>query len=118
MINRLFRRFTCSLALCSLAIAAHAGIDIAGPVERVQIAGDGNLWFSMDTTAASKYCKAGWNGMTMFIPKDHPQYPYYFAMLVAAASKGKTVYVGNISIYDGTVSCDITKTGYGLVFYQ
>jgi len=47
-----------------------------------------------------------------------PNCPYYFAMLVAAASKRKTIYVGNISVFDGATPCDITKTGYGIVFYQ
>lgn len=107
-----------SLALLFPALTAQAGVDISGPVQRVQIASDGKLWFAMDTTVVSTYCKPGWNALTMFVPKDHPEYPYYFAMLLAAASKGKSVYVANISIYDGSGPCDITKTGYGLVFIQ
>ena len=72
----------------------------------------------MDTTSASTYCKPGWYSLTMYVPKENPQFPYYFAMLVAAASKGKSVFVANISVFDGTGPCDITKTGYGLVFLQ
>lgn len=52
----------------------------------------------------------------MYVPKGHPEYPYYFAMLMAAASKGRNVRIANISMFNGTVACDITKTGYGLVF--
>jgi hypothetical protein len=54
----------------------------------------------------------------MYVPKDSPLFPYYFAMLVTAVSKGKTIYAANISVFDGTQPCDITKTGYGLVLLQ
>lgn len=69
----------------------------------------------MDTTTAETFCKPGWHKLTMYVPKDHPRYPYYFATIMTAATKGKQVYTGNISKYDGTEPCDITKTGYGLV---
>jgi hypothetical protein len=105
---------------CALLAAtpAQAGVDIAGPVQRVQIAPDGKLWFGMDTTPASTYCQVGWHSLTMYVPKEHPEYPYYFAMLMTAASKGKAVYVANINVFNGSTPCDITKTGYGLVFMQ
>ena len=118
MHTKRFAKLTLSLALSLAAIGSQAGVDIVGPVQRVQIAPDGKLWFAMDTTPASTYCRPGWHSLTMYVPKDHPEYPYYFAMLVAAASKGKNVYVANISMYDGSGPCDITKTGYGLVFMQ
>jgi hypothetical protein len=111
-------RLVFCIAVLFLVLPAHAGVDISGPVQRVQIAADGKLWFAMDTTIASTYCKPGWHSLTMYVPKEHPEYPYYFAMLVAAASKGKNVFVANISVFDGSVPCDITKTGYGLVFMQ
>jgi hypothetical protein len=107
-----------ALSLFLYASTCSAGIDIIGTVERVQIAPDGKIWFSMDTTSSSTYCKSDWNGLNMYIPKDSPEYPYYFAMLLTAASKGKRVLVANISRYDGSTPCDITQTGYGLVFYQ
>ena len=113
-----FVKLAMSFVLLFSALEAIAGVDISGPVQAVQVAPDGTLWFAMDTTPASTYCISGWMGLTMYVPNDHPQYPYYFAMLVAAASKNKNVYVGNISIYNGSSSCDITKTGYGLVFLQ
>jgi len=117
---RLFtlRRLALFVAMGISSISANAGVDIAGPVQRVQIAPDGTLWFAMDTTPASTYCKPGWYSLTMYVPPSNAQYPYYFAMLVTAASKGKSVYVANISIFNGSTSCDITQTGYGLVFLQ
>ena len=51
--------------------------------------------------------------MTLFVPRDSAQFPYYFAMVMAAQLKGKNLYVPNIT-GSATVSCDITKTGYGL----
>lgn len=107
-----------SFAFLFSAAIVHAGVDIAGPVQRVQVAADGKLWFSMDTTSAATYCKPGWNSLTMYVPADHPQYPYYFAILLAAASKGKSVFVANISVFNGSIPCDITQTGFGLVFLQ
>jgi hypothetical protein len=114
-----FFRHLCLIPLLFLcASVSYAGVDIHGPVQRVQIAADGKLWFSMDTTPVATYCRPGWNSMTMYIPKESAEYPYYFAMLMTAVAKGKNVTVANISIYDGSVSCDITKTGYGLVLFQ
>lgn len=107
------------LVICAfVSLPAYAGADIAGPVQRVQVDAGGNIWFAMDTTTASAYCKPGWFNLTMYIPKSSPEYPYYFAMLLTAASKGKSIYIANISVFDGTVSCDITKTGYGIVLLQ
>lgn len=109
-------------ALLWVAIAfageAAAGVDIAGPVQRLWVAQDGTLWFAMDTTPAVTYCKPGWNSMTMYVTKLDPNYPYYFAILATAATKGKNVYIGNISVFDGTTPCDIAKTGYGIVLLQ
>lgn len=93
----------------------NAGVDISGPVQRVHLAADGNIWFVMETTSAATYCVKGWFDFNMYVPKDHPQFPYYYAMLTTAVSKGKSVYVANISLYNGTGPCDITKTGFGLV---
>ena len=110
------------LAAFALALGllpcAHAGDDLRGQVAAVHIASDGKLWFALTpaagTSAPSTYCKPGWGGFNLYVPRDHSEYPYYYAMLMTAVSKGKPVYVANISIYDGTGACDITKTGYGL----
>ena len=100
-----------------VAQQAAAGDDLAGPVQQLWIAPDGKLWFVMNTTHAATYCQPGWAGFNMYIPPENPQYPYYYGLLATAVSKGKNVYVANISIYNGTGPCDITKTGYGLWLY-
>jgi hypothetical protein len=99
-------------------VSAYSEVDLSGTVQLVQIAPNGNLWFEINTTSASTYCLPGWAGLNMYVPADDPQYPYYFAMLMTAAKTGKNVYVANISVYNGSTPCDITKTGYGLVFVQ
>ena len=113
-------RWLAALALAlGMLPAAQAGDDLRGQVAAVQIASDGKLWFSMTasagTSAPSTYCKPGWAGLNLYVPRDHSEYPYYYAMLMTAVSKGKTVLVANASIHDGTGPCDITKTGYGLL---
>ncbi|MBY0444263.1 MAG: hypothetical protein K2Q15_03530 [Burkholderiales bacterium] len=108
----------CFAILLILSSLSFAGVDIAGPVQRVQLAPDGKLWFTMETTSAATYCKPGWFSLTMYIPRDHPDFAYYFAMLLSATAKGKSVYIANISAFDGSGPCDITKTGYGLVVLQ
>lgn len=109
-----FLKLALALVLVTSSINANAGVDIYGQVQRVQIAGDGTLWFAMDATAAATFCKPGWNTMTMYVPATHPQYRYYYAMLLSAVSMGKRVLVANISVFNGSTSCDITQTGYGL----
>jgi hypothetical protein len=116
--KKLLGTLSSCLFLCLGAGTAHAGADIAGPVQRVQLAPDGNLWFTMETTPVSTYCKPGWFGLTMYVPKSHPDYAYYFSILTVAVAKGKSVYVANISVFDGSTGCDITKTGYGIVLLQ
>ena len=98
--------------------AAHAGADITGIVQNLQIAADGKIWFSMSSTLAPNYCKVGWNGLNMYIPSDSPQYTFYYGLLLASLTKEKTIYLGNISVFDGSAACDITKTGYGIVLFK
>lgn len=124
MMNPRTSRWLAALALAlGVLPAAHAGEDLVGQVAAVQIASDGKLWFSMiaapGTTAPSTYCKPGWAGLNLYVPKDDPEYPYYYAMLMTAVSKGKRVYVANANATpnDGTGPCDITKTGYGLMIW-
>lgn len=118
MCSKAFRNVVLFVALLLSAVSAKAGVDLSGPVQLIQVAPDGKLWFQMNTTPAATYCQTGWNGFTMYIPKDDPNYQYYFALLVAAVTKSKSVYVANISMYNGTTPCDITKTGYGLILVQ
>lgn len=108
-------QYLCIVSVLIQGNAAFAGTDISGPVQRLHVADDGALWFAMDTTSAQTFCKPGWFSLTMYVPANHPQYQYYYGMLLTAVAKGRSVVVANISHYNGTVSCDITKTGYGLV---
>lgn len=94
---------------------ATAGVDLWVHVVRIQIAGDGKIWFAVDGSDVTNYCKSDWNGLTMYIPPDNPQYSYLYTVLLSSLLKGKGIIVANISIYNGTSACDITKTGYGLV---
>jgi hypothetical protein len=115
---KLLKKALQALTFVSLLVgstAVFAGTDIAGPVQRMHLAEDGTLWFAMDTTIAQTFCKPGWMSLTMYVPPNHPQYAYYYGMLMTAVAKGKSVYIGNISVFNGTTACDITKTGYGLV---
>lgn len=99
---------------------AHASSygDALGQVARVQVAADGKLWFAMEFAPATTYCKQGWFNMNLYVPADHPQYPYYYALLVTAVSKGKNVMAANLDWFDGSGPCDVTKTGFGLVLTQ
>lgn len=120
MISNGLRIFRSALACLAFMVCSQsfAGFDVSGPVQRFHVHPNGTLWFVMETTVASTYCKPGWGNFSMYVPADHPQYGYYFAMLLAATVKGKNVYVANVSAFDGTQPCDITKTGYGLVLLQ
>lgn len=99
--------FTCEVA--------QAGADLWGTVQKVQIGADGKLWFSIDTANVSAYCKALWFNFNMYIPPESPQYAFYYGLLMTALVKQKTIIVANISVFDGTVACDVTKTSYGIV---
>ena len=122
MLDTLYRPalFVLALIMSLFNSGAWAGSqgDAWGQIQRVQIAADGKLWFAMGTAPATTYCKQGWADFNLFVPKDHPEYPYYYAMLLTAVSKGKSVLVANLDMYDGTGPCDITRTGYGLVLLQ
>lgn len=101
--------------LCSVvAQPAAAGVDLNGTITQLQLAPDGKLWFSL-STGGTTYCAAGWGGLNMYVPRNHPDYPYYYGILMLALSSGKHLYIGNISVYNGTTACDITTTGYGLI---
>lgn len=101
--------------LSAVSCMSHAGVDIASTVERLKINGDGKLWIKMTSPAFDKYCKKGWYEFNMYIPESDKSYPFYYALLTTALSSGKSVYIANISKYDGSTYCDLTKTGYGIV---
>jgi len=103
------------LMICLLFVPfAHAGVDIASNVERVQIK-NGALWIKMTDARFDTYCKPGWYGFNLFIPESDKLFPYYYGIVTAALTQGKTLFIANISIYDGSGGCDLTKTGYGVV---
>jgi len=92
-----------------------AGADLLSTIERVQIKGDGKLWLKMTNSAFDTYCKPGWHGFNLYIPESDPSYPYYYGLIASALAKNQSIRVSNISYFDGTTTCDITKTGYGIV---
>ncbi len=104
-----------STLLLVIANSSFAGVDLTGTVTGVQQAPDGTLYFAISSTAANTYCMNHWAGLNMLIPAGDPNYAYYYGLLVLAMSKAKTVYLGNMSVYNGTTPCDVTKTGYGVM---
>ncbi len=100
------------LLMCS---EAHAGVDLSGKVERLWLDGRGKLWLKINQPAFDTYCKPGWYGFNLYIETNHPDYPYFYGLLSSAFSQAQTVRISNVSHFDGTVACDITETGYGVV---
>lgn len=94
---------------------SHAGVDLGGKVMRVQLNSTGNLWFKMDNPQFDTYCKPGWHGFSMYIPKSDPDFPYYYSIIMTSVANGKSLYIANISKFNGTTPCDLTLTGYGVV---
>jgi hypothetical protein len=72
----------------------------------------------VDSPEAPTYCKADWFGLNLYVPPDNPQYSYYYGLLMSAVTKQKMIVVANISVFNGTTACDITKTNYGLVILK
>ena len=107
-----------SAALLLWGTQANAGIDISGTVPMVWLHQNGDLWFTVNSPSTSTYCLPGWAGFSMYIPRSEPSFAYYYGLLVTAVAKAKPVYVANISTYNGTTPCDISKTGYGVVLMQ
>jgi len=94
---------------------ARAGVDVSGLVPLIWVSGNGDLWFTVNSPTVPTYCLPGWYGVTMTVPRSDPNYAYYYGLIATAVAKGKSVYIANISIYNGTTPCDITRTGYGVV---
>ncbi|WP_323141135.1 hypothetical protein [Massilia phyllosphaerae] len=105
-------------AIFLFANTAYAGADIWGTVQRMQLGADGKIWFVLDSTDTATYCKSEWFEFNMYVPPDNPQYAYYYGILMTSLLKGKGVVVANISVFNATAACDITKTGYGIAILK
>lgn len=104
------------LVLNGVALSANAGTDIMGIVTAVHIDADGNLRFKVNNANSNPYCStAAWGGLNYFVPKDAPQFAYIYSLTVVSMTKSRNIYMGNISIFNGSTPCDPTKTGYGVM---
>lgn len=104
-----------------------AGVDIHGNISKVWLA-RGNLYFGMKNTSFSNaqnyssvsvetFCKKVWAGLNFYVPVKSVDFPYYYGLITSANAKGNRVLIANVSIYDGSAMCDITRTNYGIVVY-
>lgn len=73
-----------------------AGTDLTGLVQQIQVAPNGNLYFSISDPRISTYCYPGWAGFTLYVPKDDPQFAYYYGLLMVALTKNKNILIANI----------------------
>ncbi len=108
-------RFFVGAVLVFTSLFSQAGIDFSGKVQRVKINEGGRLYFKIDSSGIDDYCKAGWFGFNLYIEKSDKDFPYYYGLLLSAMANNQTVRISNINVFDGTVSCDVIKTGYGIV---
>jgi hypothetical protein len=95
-----------------------AGVDVVAKIQHLHIKGDGKLWLKLDSAIIDQHCKKGWHDFNVYIKTDDKNYPFYFALLASAHSKGQRIRLSNISMFDGTTACDIAATGYGVVVYE
>lgn len=105
------------LTVVLLSTSTLAGVDVAGYITSVHLK-DGVLNFSFSNRAADTYCKVGWAGLSFYIPTDHKDYPYYYGLITSANIHNQQVRLPNVSVFDGSKACDITKTGYGIIVYK
>jgi len=108
------RCLTIMCLLLSFNPLAHAGVDVTGKILRVWLQDD-KLWIKLDNTLVDTYCKPGWFGFNLYISTSDKNYSYYYGLIASALSKGESVRISNISVYDGTTACDILYTNYGIV---
>ena len=92
---------------------ALAGYDHAGIVSKMWIQNEG-MYLEMPGLPA-QYCAAVWNGANVFVPKSNENYELYYGLALAAITKGSRLYLGNVSVFNGSTVCDTTKTGYNIV---
>lgn len=92
-----------------------AGVDLVSTIQRIKFNGDGKLWLKMANSQFDQYCSPGWNGFNLYIPQSDSSFPYYYGLVLSAMSKEQELHIANISKFDGSSACDLTKTGYGIV---
>ena len=112
-------------AIIGCSAGAHAGVDLNGVVTQLQVAPNGSLWFGLgsvgfgnvgsSTPTLASFCAPSWMGLSLTVPPGDPNFAYYYGLLGMSLSKAYPIYLGNISTFNGSTSCDITKTGYGIV---
>ena len=103
------------VVLMVLSFDIFAGADLKGKIARTWLDQSGNLWMKMDSAAFDNYCKPGWYNFNLYIPSTDKSFPYYYGMITSAQAKQQYVYLANMSTFDGSKACDLTKTGYGIV---
>lgn len=114
----LFLKKAALLAACVFSTGAFAGVDLNGPVTKAQMAPEG-FYFLLTAASSATYCKAGWAGLNMFVPKDHPDFFQYYGIVLTALTKAKNLYIANVDLgNNGTAACDVTKNGYGVMLLQ
>ncbi|WP_298772824.1 hypothetical protein [uncultured Shewanella sp.] len=103
------------VALGALLSFSAVAKDLSSTIERVWMKGDGKLWLKMTSDEFDAYCKPGWYGFNLYIPDSDPAYPYYYGLITSALAKQQSLFIANIDKFDGTESCDLTETAYGIV---
>jgi hypothetical protein len=101
-------------ALCATNVT-FAGTDVTGVVAQMWVDSSGNLWFRLNNTSADAYCAKNWGNNNLYVPATNANYAFFYGIVLASLTKGLTVDVPNISVFNGSTSCDITQTGYGIM---
>ena len=94
-----------------------AGVDLTGKITKIWLKNDDKLWFTIDNPQFDTYCKPGWFGFNLYIPKSDKDFPYYYGLISSANAKGQSVRISNISVFDGSTACNVIQTGYGIVVH-
>jgi len=76
------------------------------------------MQFAFSNRAADEYCKVGWASLSFYVPTDHKDFPYYYGLISAANIHKQPVRIANISKFNGSTPCDITRTGYSIIVYH
>ena len=105
------------IAILSLMLSSHAlaGVDLSSTIERIKLNGDGKLWLKMTSASFEQYRKPGWYGFNLFIPESDKISYITMDLLPQHILNSQSLYIANISKFDGAQTCDITQTGYGIV---
>jgi len=91
------------------------GLDLSGYVQRIWIKNDDTLMIKMKESSFDTYCQPGWYGFNLSIPMSDKNFPYYYGLITTAIAKNQPLFIANITVFNGTTACDLTKTGYGIV---